>query len=166
MRRRTYLTGVTMLAVSLAGCGGGDTETTDGETDDGPSDDSSDNDPAVDTTTDQPADDDSRTTPPSVAFSFDYVADGDGTGELTIYHESGETVRAASLILRGDFHNVASGGTWLDYQGMASGTVDGDPALTAGDSVTVPVESGYEMNVVWETSGESALLATNQGPDA
>jgi hypothetical protein len=169
MRRRRYLVGVTALATALAGCGdsGDDTETTGGETTgessgDGPTDTRTTDSTTTDGT--QPSSD--RSSPPSVVFSFDYTADGDGTGELTIYDASGETVRAASIVLRGDFDNVASGGTWLDYGGEASGTVDGDPAVTPGDSVTVPVESGYEMNVIWETGDASAILTSDKGSAA
>jgi len=162
MRRRAYLTGVTAVAAAAAGCGtSGETETTD----DAPNDDSSDDDPADETTTDGSTDDDSRTTAPSVAVSFDYmVGDGSG-GELTITHTSGDTVRAGSLVLRGQF-GAASGGTWLDYGGGASGDVGGDPAVVAGDSVTVSAGSDYELNVVWEGEGTSAVLAADEGPEA
>lgn len=159
MRRRTYLSGVTALGAGLAGCGGGAGTTDDDPADDdtgGPSGEGTDD----GTTDDDPADDDSRSGPPQVAFAFDYAATGDGDGELTVTHSSGEHVRAASLVLRGDFEGVASGGTWLDYDGSASGDVDGDSAVVAGDSVTVPVPSEYEMRVIWETGDDSAILAT------
>jgi hypothetical protein len=166
MRRRSYLAGVTALAASLAGCGGGDTETTDDETDDGPGDDSADSAPTDETTTDEgSADDDSPSAAPSVAFSFEYAVGDSGSGDLTITHTSGDHVRAGSLVLRGEF-DAASGGTWLDYEGSASGDLGDDPAVVAGDSVTVSAGSAYEISVVWEGEDTSATLSTDEGPDA
>lgn len=148
MRRRSYLLGV--LAVSgLAGCGG-DTE---------------DEEPAEDDDEDTPDPDDSDTmggdeqpAMPAAAFAVDY--DGESQ-ELTVTLESGETIRASNLYVRGDGVDDRQ---WS--ADSASGSIQGEPAVRAGDSLTLTgVPSDYEVRVVWETGDDSAVLLMDEGPD-
>jgi FlaG/FlaF family flagellin (archaellin) len=118
---------------------------------------------------------------PTATFSFDYSenADGDttdGEGVLTVRHDSGDPVRQTALYVRGSGVSglatpgsaapaMASTGQW---QGEATATVDDEPGVTAGNSVTVAVDSAYEVRVNYE-SGEtdrSAVLGEDAGPDA
>jgi hypothetical protein len=54
------------------------------------------------------------------------------------------------------------------WRGSASGEVDGESAVVAGDRVEVGVRSSYELYVVWESEDgdQSATLAADEGPDA
>lgn len=91
-----------------------------------------------------------------VSFATDYDGTSDGRGVLTIRHEGGETVAAEHLIIRGDGitavegANQSSAGPW---QGEATGESDWDggaSAVVRGDSVTVGVESGCVVRVVYQ----------------
>ena len=151
MRRRTYLSGLTVVATALAGCGDSESGTSDDET------------PDESSPEDTPSESSDRPQP-TVAFDFDYASD---SGELTVSHTNGDRVKAATLYLRGDFDGGASGGNWAsDHGGSASGDIGGEPAVTAGDSATVEAGSAYELSVVWEIDGQSATLSTDEGPDA
>lgn len=105
---------------------------------------------------------------PQVSFGFDYDADA---GVLEVTHEAGDHARADQLFLRGDGLTSAEGtdmsgpGQWA---GTASGTTDGQPAVVAGDSVTVGFEADGVCSVVWESADTdmSAELASFQGPEA
>lgn len=100
---------------------------------------------------------------PSVAFSFDYRS---GENVVTITHDSGDSVQAQELFVRGD--RIASGytGAWHEIEGSGYGPED---EITAGMSLAVEVQGGdFEIAVIWQSqSGDnSATLATMDGPDA
>jgi hypothetical protein len=105
---------------------------------------------------------------PAVAFSFDY---DESAGTVEITHDGGDTVRASALRIRGagfadaDRADMTSGGQW---RGSASGEIDGESAVVAGDRVLVGVDGDYELAVVWEPEDGrvSATLARDEGPDA
>jgi hypothetical protein len=100
---------------------------------------------------------------PAVAFDFQY----DSTAqELRVTHTGGDTVQAAALSIRGPGIGEAS---WLDAGGSTSSDMDGEPAVSAGDAVTLEeVPAGYEAHVIWEppAGDTSAVLAEHEGPDA
>lgn len=105
---------------------------------------------------------------PTVSFSFDY----DSARETVfVTHSGGDTVRRSALSIRGEGFaqtpdaEMAGPGPW---RGSASGEIDGEPAVVAGDEVAVGVRSDYEVSVVWESEdgSRSATLAQDRGPDA
>lgn len=107
-----------------------------------------------------------RNPPPQVQFSFEY----DERDEIvSITHHGGDTIRRSELSVRGSgFQQVggadqSSPGRW---QGTAGGEISGQPAIYAGDSVTVGVSSDAEIQVVWQEDNQSAVLASWEGPDA
>lgn len=148
MHRRTYLLGATTAAVGLAGCNG--LSGSDDEADDEEDDDQTEE-------TDDPS-----TNQPTAAFALDYFSEG----ELTITFDSGDTIKAANLFVRGDFDADTSGGNWSALGGDASSEVGGDPAVSAGDGVTVEAGPAYDVQVVWEAGDDSATLSTAEGPEA
>jgi len=105
---------------------------------------------------------------PAVAFSFDY---DESAGTVEITHDGGDSVQATALHVRGagfadaDGADMTSGGQW---RGSASGEIDGESAVVAGDRVVVGVDGDYELAVVWEREDDqvSATLARDIGPDA
>lgn len=101
--------------------------------------------------------------PPQVAFTWEYSLEG----SLTITHMSGELVRAGNLYVRGEAGSAQTG-RWDSIGGSASGSHEGDSAVTAGDSVSLAdVPADYQLSVVWETpEGVSATLDEDQGPNA
>lgn len=105
-----------------------------------------------------------ETPTPQVAFEFEYEAD---TGRLSITHEGGDTVRGSALSIHGANHAT---GTWAELGGTASGDFDGNPAVVAGDTVTIEADPDYVARVIWEgqddRAGASATLAIDRGPDA
>jgi len=92
---------------------------------------------------------------PQASFGFDY----NGTTDVTITHESGDTIEAARLNVTG----VNSSAT--EWDSVASGPV------SAGSSATfVASGSGFDsetIRVVWQSeNGEnSATLATSTAPN-
>lgn len=106
---------------------------------------------------------------PTVRFQFDYDPDA---GTVTITHVAGDSVAVSNIYVRGEGFADASdtdmtaAGQWA---GLASGEVDGEPAIVSGDSVTVAVTGDdYELLVVWEDSQSDAVseLARRAGPTA
>lgn len=105
---------------------------------------------------------------PTARFAFEYDA---SAGVLTVTHAGGGTIVASELRLRGEGFGQADGadmtapGRWA---GEASGTLEGEPAVRAGDAVTVGVTPAYVVRVVWAEpdSDRSAMLAADRGPDA
>ncbi|RXK50186.1 hypothetical protein [Halorientalis pallida] len=119
--------------------------------------------------------------PPQVSFSWDYERRGDGVGITTVSHDGGDSVRASELVFRGDgfvgagstpetvageLDVTESGGQWP--AAFASGNVDGDAAVVAGDQARLGVASDAEISLVWESadSDVSATLSAYEGPDA
>lgn len=97
---------------------------------------------------------------PMASFEFEY----DSGGTLTIVHEAGDSIPTAELFVRGV--QLGETGRWDDLGGSASGTVDGEAAVVAGDSLTLDAESDFEVAVVWESQDSAALLAELNGPAA
>lgn len=105
---------------------------------------------------------------PQVAFGFDYDRDAK---TVTVTHDGGDHVRQSALIVRGSgFADAADAemtgpGVW---QGTAGGESSGDPAVAAGDRVTVGAEPDCEIRLVWrsEDRNTAATLAEFTGPDA
>ncbi|WP_302082184.1 ABC transporter substrate-binding protein [Salinibaculum rarum] len=95
---------------------------------------------------------------PQVSFEITHNSD-DGT--LTITHEAGDTVVASNLFVYGD--GLARTGSWEELGGSASGQSGGEPAVTAGDRVTVGAASEYSVQVLWESGQDSATLASESG---
>ncbi|SFS02985.1 flagellin N-terminal-like domain-containing protein [Halomicrobium zhouii] len=101
-------------------------------------------------------------TAPQASFSFDY----DGS-DLTITHNGGDSINAEELFVRG----TNDDGSWSDgATDTVSGSTtysDGDK-ISAGDSVTVSVDDGDTVRVVYQSSegGTSATLGTWEGPSA
>ncbi|MFB6164306.1 MAG: hypothetical protein ABEJ31_04030 [Haloarculaceae archaeon] len=105
---------------------------------------------------------------PQAMFSFAY--DG-GADTLTVMHEGGDSIKAAALSLHGTgFESVrgvdmTASGQWA---GSTSGTIGGEPAVVAGDSVTLGVAADYRMYVVYDApdGSTSTTLGMATGPDA
>lgn len=99
---------------------------------------------------------------PQATFAFEY----DSAGELTVTHQGGDYVPASQLVIQGQ--GLGDTGTWSDLGGSASGDIDGQPAVAAGDSVTVSAEPDYVVRVVWrsEDGSTSSTLSMDQGPEA
>ena len=117
---------------------------------------------------------DSQEVAPTATFDFNYDADN---SQLTITHTGGDNVRSDELYVRGTDVSPAPSGSWNDN--ATSGTADryadnstelqNNPAVTSGDSWTIPVDtSEYVVRVVWESTdgSSSSELATDRGPDA
>jgi len=98
---------------------------------------------------------------PEVAFDFDYDR---AAGELTVTHRAGDHVAATRLSVEG--RGLDATGTWAGLGGRAGGDLGDQPAVQAGDSVTVGASPGYEARVVWTAADGSAsrTLATDTGP--
>jgi hypothetical protein len=109
----------------------------------------------------------SRPVAPQIMFSYEYDSDAN---TLRITHDGGDTVKRSELYLRGRGFSAVSGvdqtgnGVW---QGSASGTNGGEPAVVAGDSVTVGVDADYDMRVIFQSQDgdTSATLAADTGPE-
>lgn len=99
---------------------------------------------------------------PQAAFRFRYEADA---GRLSIVHRGGDHVTASALRVRG---SGLANGTWAELGGTTSGDVGGQPAITAGDTLTVDADADYEVQLVWaDPDGDtSAVLAADTGPGA
>lgn len=100
---------------------------------------------------------------PTVDFGFEFDPTA---GELTILHRGGDVVPTAQLFVRG--RNLGSTGNWAELGGDASGDVDGQPGVVAGDRLTLPADADYVARVVWQSPDgtTSAELAVGRGPDA
>lgn len=100
---------------------------------------------------------------PTTAFAFDYEADN---GRLTITHDAGDAIPARELYVLGE--GIDPVGAWRELDGDTSATIDGQPAVVAGDSVTVSAASDYDVDVVWRQAdgSQSATLSSDYGPDA
>jgi len=103
---------------------------------------------------------------PTASFSFEYDATAD-TVEIT--HEGGDTIAASELFVRGTGFTSASGADMTGpgrWRGSTSSSIDGQPAVVAGDRVTVGLRSDGELRLVWRGDSSSATLAAYEGPDA
>jgi flagellin-like protein len=134
---------------------------------------------------------------PKASFNFQYesVPNHEDSGKLKISHDGGDSISTNELYIRGSgFNNTASdasaanedstdidiqeefeeagdlplfhvneSGQWAESQ--ASGS---DSQVVAGDFVNVPVNSDYELKVVYQAQegDNSATLSDDTGPDA
>jgi hypothetical protein len=96
---------------------------------------------------------------PQVSFESEWDAE---EATVTITHVAGDTVRADRLSIR-DPEPI---GTWEQLGGSAYSTLDGEPAVGAGDTVTVDASPGTSYRIVWEgPDGTAAELFSFQIPD-
>ena len=124
------------------------------------------------------------TTSPQASLSVEYESatgsNWGGTswnGNITVNHDSGDSVIAENLYLRGEGF-VTPGEDWSDYEANSgttenitvstSGSVDGQDAVVAGDRLQIGANSDYELSVVWEAAeGDSSnTFREDTGPDA
>ncbi|WP_247008415.1 type IV pilin [Halorientalis litorea] len=116
---------------------------------------------------------------PTVSFNTDYTEFNDDEGNLTVTHDSGETVLASEVYVRGQ--NGSNGGnsvtSWntpwiafanstnsrpatepsgtygdtpgLRYKATNSSDVSGEPAVSSGDFLRFPVGSNAEIDIVY-----------------
>jgi flagellin-like protein len=93
---------------------------------------------------------------PQASFSFDGP---DTSDNMNIIHDNGDAIKSSQLYIRGD---VDSGGEW---SGDASGSQDGESAVTSGDSweVTIDATDDYSIRVVWDNGDNSATLSEKSG---
>ena len=138
------------------------------------------------------------TVAPQVSFSFDYEsAEGPGidssydVGNLTITHESGETIIAPDFVVRGDgildvsatdysssgnTPSEVSGGVRFDAStGEWSSTSSNNPLLSNQESemsssqtVELAARPTYDIDLIWEPedADESSVITSEEGPDA
>ncbi|WP_436927431.1 type IV pilin [Halosimplex amylolyticum] len=111
---------------------------------------------------------------PTATIGMDYEQTGSGGGVeygiLTLSHESGETIDAANLYIRGSGFSTSPSGTYItDGSWTQGGTFFGpNSEVKSGQSVDVGVESTYDVKVVWESpeGDTSSTLNEQTGPDA
>jgi flagellin-like protein len=121
------------------------------------------------------------TTSPQASFSVEYDSSaspgGNWDGNMTISHDSGDSVVAENIYLRGsNFADPTTWGLsnrswhayWYQSNGTISGSVEGQAAVVAGDTVDVAASDDYELSVVWESAeGDSSnTFREDTGPDA
>lgn len=103
---------------------------------------------------------------PQAAFSFEY---DQSAGIVEITHTGGDTITAANLRVTGSGFADASGADMTgpgQWQGTTSSDSGGEPAVAAGDSVTVGVTADCDLRLVYQAENTAATLAAYQGPDA
>lgn len=83
---------------------------------------------------------------PQASFSFEYNST---SGNVTVYHESGDSIKAANLNVTVGANSVA----WND--------ANGDGVANAGESTEIAIADGETVRVVW-TSESGANSATLQ----
>jgi len=109
---------------------------------------------------------------PTATFDFNYDTD-DSSGEMTVTHTGGDNIRGDRLYIRGN-DIVEDTGAWDEspVSGDESTEIEGESAVTSGDSATIDLDDSdtgtYVIRVVWESSsgGSSSELASDRGPDA
>ena len=100
---------------------------------------------------------------PQAAFEFDYDRAAE---QLTVQHEGGDEVAAARLSVEGQGLDVT--GTWAALGGETSGDTGDQPALQAGDTLSLGASPDYELSLVWTAAdgSTSQVLSTATGPEA
>ncbi|WP_436931660.1 type IV pilin [Halosimplex halobium] len=118
-------------------------------------------------------------------------SDSPNLGVLEVTHDGGDSVSAQEIYIRGSgindtknsYDNTGSGDNdMLDVKeignvgavqqrstGPWNGTASGeDSAIVSGDETNVPVDSNYEISVVWQAQegDSSSTLNEQSGPDA
>jgi flagellin-like protein len=108
---------------------------------------------------------------PSTSFGFDLDEGstsgttgleggaGSSDGDLTITHESGDTIDPERISIVDDESSSLEGGTEV---------FDSVSEISAGDTETVVIDTRDTIRIVWtsEGGGNSATLGTFTGPDA
>ncbi|WP_416840699.1 type IV pilin [Haloferax sp. DFSO52] len=110
-------------------------------------------------------------TAPQASFSFDY--NSSANGNLTITHESGDSINSDQLNITAGINITNSSGSpfakslsWTDFD--TGSTVD----VQAGSSITIQPKTGdlnnQTVRIVWtdESGSTSATLQKWSGPDA
>jgi len=125
-------------------------------------------------------------TAPQATFAFDFEEiHEDTSGNLTVRHESGDSVRVSELYVRGQNGSNGRDYQWSDtwaaitaghagtpqtdrYGGTASGELGSETAVVSGDAVTVAVGTDAELRIIYEPQrgDTSATLGEWAGPDA
>lgn len=100
---------------------------------------------------------------PEAAFEFDYDRAAD---DLAVQHRGGDHIAATQLSVEGQ--ELDATGTWAALGGEASGDIGDQPAVQAGDTLTLSARPDYEARLVWTAAdgSDSQTLATGSGPDA
>jgi len=104
---------------------------------------------------------------PTVSFGFDYESDNSddqdfdlgGDNDLTVTHESGDTVEVGSL-------SITNGDKTVE---LTSGTTFGSASseLNAGSEFTADIKDDDTIRVIWQSGdGNSATLGTYDAPEA
>jgi flagellin-like protein len=118
---------------------------------------------------------DSQSTTPQASFTWNW---DQAASELTITHDTGETIKQTEVHVRGDLDDAGNevDATWKELDGDASAEKGSTSAVASGDSVTLhsglsevdAINGHYDLRVVWQpASGEtSATLGKDTGPDA
>jgi len=119
-------------------------------------------------------------TSPNTSFSFDYeegnaadswtsTTNSDGDALLTITHSGGPNIDADQLGVTGsDYDPGNSGDTYTDFSTADNSVSWNSGKMSAGDSISIRIDSDDRINTVWENDegSESAILQTFKGPDA
>jgi FlaG/FlaF family flagellin (archaellin) len=103
---------------------------------------------------------------PQAAFSFAY---DESASTVEITHDGGDTIPAANLTVTGSGFADASGADMTGpgpWQGTTSADAGDEPAVAAGDRVTVGITADCDLRLVYREENLSATLAAFEGPDA
>jgi len=122
------------------------------------------------TTSTETASDTDSTDSPLVSLSGEYQessTDGSATGILTITHDGGDTLDGANIQLRGDGIVTVDGAT-PDVTSTRTqwATATGTEEISAGDGITIGAETDYNIQIIWRSGDQSAVLAQFTGPAA
>jgi len=111
---------------------------------------------------------------PTANFDFSYDS-STSPQEVTVTHTNGDNILSSNLYIRGE-HLDPSSTSDLDsdgqWQGDASATIDGNTAVTSGDSALVTLDTSdpaaYVIRVNWqsEDGSSSSELSSDRGPEA
>lgn len=107
---------------------------------------------------------------PNVSLSGEYQenpTEGSTTGILTITHQGGDRLTAANIQIRGDGIVPVDGAT-PDVTSSRTqwGTATGAEEISAGASITIGVESNYDIQIIWSSGDQSLILEEFTGPAA
>jgi flagellin-like protein len=136
-------------------------------------------------------------TTPQASLAIDYSESGtpiggssNYDGNLTVTHDSGDSVLNSELYVRGENFCDSNAGTgtapandtWAGYDDSSatcgssspdpssttSGETEGESAVVAGDRLRTGANDDYDVSVVFEANegDSSSTLATDSGPDA
>ena len=92
---------------------------------------------------------------PSASFDFDY---DQSAGQVQIQHAAGESIPASEITIIVDGQRVF----WADGGGAVSGD---DGEVIAGDSITVDVQPGDDVQVVYRDEDVSSTLGAETIPE-